>query len=159
MKVSLHIPMGLSEKVFKGIAIASLIHGIGKIVIPASILSKPKLLTDIEFNIIKDHSLADYEIINKVEWDYPVAEIILRNHERLDVSGYPSGNKADKIYYGSKILAVADVVVAMTSHRPYRPSLGIEKTVDELKNNKGILYDEDIVKSCIKILEEKGVDF
>jgi len=159
LSVALANELGLNKKEIKGIAIASMIHDIGKIVIPTSILSKPTPLTDIEFKIIKNHPAAGYEIINKVEFDYPVAEVMLQHHERLDGSGYPSGLKADKIHYGSKILAVADVVEAMTSHRPYRPSLGIEKTVDELKNNKGILYDEDIVKSCIKILEEKGIDF
>ena len=107
-----------------------MIHDIGKIIIPVSILSKPKPLTLIEFSIIKNYSLAGNEIINKVEFDYPLAESMLQRHERLDDPGYPSGLKSDKTHYGPKLLSVADVAEAMTSNRLYRSALNIKKTIE-----------------------------
>ncbi|MCD6407528.1 PAS domain S-box protein [bacterium] len=150
--------MGFSENLIEGIRIAALLHDIGKISIPAEILSKPRKLTEIEMNMVKNHPREGVEIIKFIEFPWPIHKIILQHHERLNGSGYPEGLKGDEILLEARILAVADVVEAMSSHRPYRPALGIEKALEEIKKNKGILYDPDVVDACIRVFE-KGFKF
>jgi len=159
LAVPLARELGLSEDKIEGIRIASLIHDIGKIGLPTEILSKPTTLTDIEFNIIKEHSQIGYDILKSIDFPYPVAQIVLQHHDRLDGSGYPSNLKGDKILLEAKIIGVADVVEAMSSHRPYRPALGIEKALEEISQNKGILYDSEVVDTCIRLFKEKGFKF
>ena len=133
--------MGLAQEKIEGIRMAGIIHDIGKLSIPAEILSKPTKLTDLEFALIKEHSRSGYEMLKDVESPWPLAEIVYQHHERMNGSGYPRNLKGDEIIIESQILAVADVVEAMASHRPYRPTLGIEAALEEIEKNKGILYD------------------
>jgi PAS domain S-box-containing protein/putative nucleotidyltransferase with HDIG domain len=151
--------MGLSEDKVKGIKIASLIHDIGKINIPSEILSKPGKLTEEEFNLIKSHPKIGYDILKLINFSWPVAEIVLQHHERINGSGYPNNLKGDKILLEAKIIGVADVVEAMSSHRPYRPALGIDVALEEISKNKGILYDPEVVDVCLKFFKEKGFKF
>ncbi len=129
------------------------IHDIGKISVPAEILSKPGRLSQAEMNIIREHPLTGYEILKEIEFPYPFADIIYQHHERLDGSGYPNGLKDEQIHLDAKILAVADVVEAMASHRPYRPALGIAIAKDEITKNKGRFYDPDIADICCKAID------
>jgi putative two-component system response regulator len=151
--------MGLSEKEVEGVKMASLIHDIGKISIPAEILSKPGKLTEIEFSLVKTHAQAGYEILKDIEFSWPIAQIVRQHHERLDGSGYPLGLKDKKILLEAKLIGVADVVEAMASHRPYRPGLGIEKALEEISQKKGILYSPEVADICIKLFTEKGFKF
>jgi len=147
--------LNLSPDKVEGIRIASLIHDIGKISIPAEILSKSITLSDIEFSLIKGHSQIGYDILKSIDFSYPVAQIILQHHERLDGSGYPNNLKGDEILLEAKIIGVADVVEAMSSHRPYRPALGIDAALEEISKNKAILYDSKVVDACLKIFKKK----
>jgi len=151
--------MTLLEDKVEGIRIASLIHDIGKIGLPTEILSKPTPLTDIEFRLIKEHSQIGHDILNSIDFSYPVARIVLQHHERLNGSGYPNNLKGDEIVLEARILGVADVVEAMSSHRPYRPALGIDKALEEISQNKGILYDPEVVEMCLKLFKEKKFKF
>ena len=148
--------IGLSDEQIDGLRMAGLIHDLGKISVPADILSKPTKLSELEFSLIKGHSEAGYDILKEIDFPWPVAEIVLQHHERLDGSGYPYGLKAGQILLESQILAVADVVEAIASHRPYRPAFGIEKAMEEISQNKGILYDSDVVDVCLRLFKEKG---
>ncbi|HBI47463.1 MAG TPA: HD-GYP domain-containing protein [Smithella sp.] len=148
--------MGLSQDKIDGIRIAGTIHDIGKLSIPAEILSKPTKLTDLEFSLIKEHSHSGYEILKNVESPWPLAEIIHQHHERMNGTGYPRNLKGDEILIEARILAVADVVEAMASHRPYRASLGIEAALEEIEKNKGILYDDPVADACLKLFLEKN---
>ena len=148
--------MGLSEKDVEGVKMASLIHDIGKISVPSEILSKPGKLTEIEFCLVKTHPQSGYEILKNITLPWPIAQIVLQHHERLDGSGYPLGLKDKEILLEAKIIGVADVVEAMASHRPYRPALGIEKALEEISQKKGLLYDSKVVDTCIKLFTEKG---
>ena len=148
--------MGLSEKEVEGVKMASLIHDIGKISVPSEILSKPGKLTEIEFSLVKTHPQSGYEILKNITLPWPIAQIVLQHHERLDGSGYPLGLKDKEILLEAKIIGVADVVEAMASHRPYRPALGIEKALEEISQKKGLLYDSKVVDTCIKLFTEKG---
>lgn len=143
----------------EGIKIAALVHDIGKISIPAEILSKPTKLNEIEYSLIKNHSQIGHDIIKTIDFPWPVAEIILQHHERLDGSGYPQGLKGDEILPEARIMGVADVVEAISSHRPYRPALGIDAALEEITKNKGILYDPKVVDACLKLFKEKGFKF
>ena len=147
--------MKLPQDKIEGIKIASLIHDIGKISVPTELLNKSITLSDIEFNLIKDHSQIGYDILKSIDFFYPVAQIVLQHHERLDGTGYPNSLKGDEIILEAKILGVADVVEAMSSHRPYRPSLGIDKALEEISKNKAILYDSKVVDACLKIFKKK----
>ncbi|OGD17195.1 hypothetical protein A2V47_06255 [Candidatus Atribacteria bacterium RBG_19FT_COMBO_35_14] len=149
----------LSQDKVEGIRIASLIHDIGKIGLPTEILSKPIRLSDIEFSLIKEHSQIGFNILKSIDFSYPVAEIVLQHHERPNGSGYPNHLKGDKVLLEARILGVADVVEAMSSHRPYRPALGIDKALEEITQNKGILYDPKAVDVCLKLFKEKGFEF
>lgn len=143
--------LGLPADRVAGLRVMGLLHDLGKIIIPAEILSKPGKLSDSEFAIIKCHAQAGYEIVKEIPFPWPVAEVILQHHERLNGSGYPQGLKGDEIIQEAKILAVADVVEAMSSHRPYRPGLGIEAALEEITQKKDLLYDPEVVDACIKV--------
>ena len=159
LAVPLAQELGLPEDKIEGIRIASLIHDIGKIGLPAEILSNPSKLNDIEFGLIKNHSQIGYDILKSIDFSYPVAQTVLQHHERLNGSGYPNNLKGDKILLEAKIIGVADVVEAMSSHRPYRPSLGIDKALEEIIQNRGTLYDPEVVDVCLKLFKEKGFKF
>jgi PAS domain S-box-containing protein/putative nucleotidyltransferase with HDIG domain len=148
--------MGLTEEQFDGLRLAGLVHDIGKITVPAEILNKPGRISEIELNIIKTHPQAGYNLLKEIEFPWPVARIVLQHHERLDGSGYPGGLKDDRIMPEAKVLAVADVVEAMASHRPYRPALGIEAALHEITMHKGTLYDPDATDICARLFINKG---
>ncbi len=148
--------MGLPEKQVKGIRLAGYVHDIGKISVPAEILSKPRRLSDIEFQIIKEHPQAGYDIIKDIDFPWPLAEIIRQHHERMDGSGYPRGLSGESILLEARILAVADTIEAMTSHRPYRPGLGIEAALNEISRGAGKQYDPDVVNACTQLFRDKG---
>lgn len=148
--------MGLSSDRIDGIRMAGVIHDLGKISIPAEILSTPRKLSEMEFNLVKTHAVTGYNILKDIDFGYPVAQIVLQHHEKLDGSGYPQGLKGGEILLEARILAVADVVEAMASHRPYRPTLGIDKALEEISKNKGIIYDPEVVEACLKLFQEKG---
>jgi len=149
----------LSQDKIEGIRIASLIHDIGKIGLPTEILSKPAKLSDIEFSLIKEHPQIGDNILKSIDFSYPVAQIVLQHHERLNGSGYPNHLKGDKILLEARIIGVTDVVEAMSSHRPYRPALGIDKALEEISQNKGILYDPKVVDTCLRVFKEKEFKF
>jgi len=159
LAVPLAREMKLPEDKIEGIRIASLIHDIGKIGLPTEILSKPGKLTDIEFSLIKEHSQVGYNILKAIDFSYPIANTVLQHHERLDGSGYPNNLKGDKILLEAKIIGIADVVEAMSSFRPYRPAKGIDKALEEISQNKDILYDPEVVDACSKLFKEKGFKF
>jgi len=159
LAVPLARELGLAEDNIEGIRIASLIHDIGKIGLPTETLSKPTKLTDVEFNLIKGHSQIGYDILKSIEFSWPIARTVLQHHERLDGSGYPNKIKGEDILLEAKIIGVADVVEAMSSHRPYRPALGTEKALEEIIQNKGILYDPEIVDVCLRLFKEKRFKF
>jgi len=148
--------MGLPQDTIEGIRMASSIHDIGKLSIPAEILSKPTKLSEIEFSLIKEHARQGYEILKDVESPWPLAEIVHQHHERMDGSGYPRKLKGDDILMEARILAVADVVEAMASHRPYRPGLGIDAALNEIEKNRGIFYDSAVADACLRLFREKG---
>jgi len=148
--------MGLAKETVEGIMMAGVIHDIGKLSIPSEILTKPTQLTNVEYLLIKQHSQSGYDMLKHVESPWPLAQIVQQHHERLDGSGYPHKLRNDEIIIEARILAVADVVEAMASHRPYRQALGIEKALEEIQNNKGILYDDAVVDACVKLFREKG---
>ncbi|TFG92129.1 MAG: PAS domain S-box protein, partial [Candidatus Atribacteria bacterium] len=147
--------MKLPPDKIEGIRVASLIHDIGKISIPTEILNKSTTFSDIEFSLIKGHSQIGYDILKSIDFSNPVASVVLQHHERLDGSGYPNNLKGDKILLEAKIIGVADVVEAMSSHRPYRPALGIDAALEEISKNKAILYDSKVVNTCLKIFKKK----
>jgi PAS domain S-box-containing protein len=153
------LDMGLSQEKANGIRMAAVIHDIGKIYVPAEILSKPGTLSEMEFAIIKIHPQASYDILKVIEFPWPIAQIALQHQERLNGSGYPLGLKGDDILLEARILSVADVVEAMTFYRPYRSAIGIGKALEEIENNKGVLYDPDVVDACLRLFREKDFRF
>jgi len=148
--------MGLSREQIEGIAMAGIIHDIGKISVPAEILCSPRRLTKLEFNLIKTHAQSGYEILKDIKFSWPIARMVLEHHERIDGSGYPHGLTGNNILPESRILAVADVVEAMATHRPYRPALGLEPALQEITENRGVLFDEEAVNACLRLFREKG---
>lgn len=148
--------MNLSDEHADQIYTAALLHDIGKIGIPAEILSKPGRLNNIEYSLIKMHPQAGYDILKNIEFPYPIARWVLEHHEKIDGSGYPEGLTGEKISLEAKILAVADVVEAISSHRPYRPSLGTSEALNEISKNKGVFYDSKVVEACVRLFYEKG---
>jgi PAS domain S-box-containing protein/putative nucleotidyltransferase with HDIG domain len=148
--------MGLSEDRVEGIRVAGYLHDVGKIAIPAEILAKPARLSSAEFSLVKQHAEQGYEILKGVEFPWPVAEAAWQHHERLDGSGYPRGLKGDEIVVEARILAVADVIEAMSSHRPYRASLGIEPALKEIELGAGKTYDGDVAAAALRLFREKG---
>ncbi|MCD6574067.1 diguanylate cyclase [Candidatus Aerophobetes bacterium] len=151
--------LGLEEEKVDNLCFAAKIHDIGKIHIPTDILNKPGKLEEKELEIVKTHPQVGCEILREVHFPWPVAEIILQHHERLDGSGYPRGLSDDDIILEARILAVADVVEAMSSDRPYRPALGVDKALEEILKNKGVLYDPEIVDICVRLFVEKNFNF
>jgi HD-GYP domain-containing protein (c-di-GMP phosphodiesterase class II) len=151
--------MKLSEKQIEGTHLAGIIHDLGKIAVPAEILSKPTRLRDAEFKIIQIHPQVGYDILKTIQFPWSLAEIVYQHHERLDGSGYPLGVAGEDILLESRILTVADVVEAMASHRPYRPSLGIDVALKEILKNRGVFYEPEVVDVCVKLFENKTFDF
>lgn len=145
--------MNLPLEILDGLRIASILHDIGKIYIPGEILSAPRRLTEIEMALVRLHPVKGYNILRDIDFPWPVADIVLQHHERMDGSGYPLGIDDDNILLEARILAVSDVVEAMSSHRPYRSSLGIKSALEEIELKKGIHYDEKVVDACIKLFE------
>jgi len=151
--------MGLGGEVAAGVRVAGSLHDIGKIRVPSEILSRPGKLTEIEFDMIKTHPVVGYNILKNIEFPWPIAQIVLQHHERMDGSGYPAGLSARDILLEARILGVADVVEAIASHRPYRPALGIEKALEEISQKRGSRYDPEVVDICLKLFLEKGFRF
>jgi PAS domain S-box-containing protein len=151
--------LGLSSERMQGLRLAAGIHDLGKIGIPSEILAKPGSLTENQYNLLKEHAQLGYEIVKNVQFPWPIAQMILQHHERLDGSGYPQGLKADEIFLESRILAVADVVEAMSSHRPYRPARGIKVALDEVLSKSGTLYDSEAVQACVNLFRREGYQF
>jgi len=147
--------IGLSNDQIDSIRVAGVIHDIGKIAVPAEILSKPSQLTDAEMSLIQSHPQIGYEILKEIDFPWPVADIVHQHHERMLGDGYPAGIEGEEILLEARILAVADVVEAMSSHRPYRPALGLKKALEEIRINRGYLYDPTVVDACLKIFEER----
>jgi putative nucleotidyltransferase with HDIG domain len=148
--------MGLPEDQVDALRMAGIVHDLGKISIPAEILSKPSQLSNIEFSLIKAHPQISYDILKDIDFNWPVAEIVLQHHERINGSGYPNGLSGKDIYLEARILAVADVVEAISSHRPYRPAYGIDVALEEIEKNKDVLYDPEAVEACLRLFREKG---
>jgi PAS domain S-box-containing protein/putative nucleotidyltransferase with HDIG domain len=146
--------IGLDEERINGLSLGAEIHDIGKIHLPAEILVKPTKLTDTEYELIKEHSQIGYDILKDIDFPWPIADIAHQHHERMDGTGYPQGLKNDKICLEAKIVAVADVVEAMASHRPYRPALGIDVALKEISEKKGKFYWPDAVDACLKVFAE-----
>jgi putative two-component system response regulator len=151
--------MDLPEDEVYGLRMASVIHDLGKITVPSEILSKPGRLSDLEYELIKSHVQAGYDILKQIEFPWPLADIILQHHERLDGSGYPKGLKGDQIMQAARILAVSDVFETIASHRPYRPSLGMPRALEELRENSDRLYDSKVVEVCLSLVEQGRFEF
>ena len=148
--------MGLSEDRIYGLQMASVIHDLGKLTIPGEILCKPGRLSGPEYAMIQTHVQSGYDILKKIDFPWPLADIVIQHHERLDGSGYPHGLSGDQILLEARILSVADVFETIGSHRPYRPSLGMKKAMGELTENSGRLYDPDVVEACLSLVNEDG---
>ena len=151
--------MNLSEGQIESIYIAAMIHDIGKISVPSEILSKPDAINEAEYTLIKNHPEIAFETLKDIESPWQTTKIIIQHHERLDGSGYPLGLIGEDIILEAKILGVADVIEAMSSHRPYRPSLGIDQALEEIVKNKGKLYDPKVVDACVSVFNEQKFDF
>ncbi|HPB14594.1 MAG TPA: PAS domain S-box protein [Smithellaceae bacterium] len=151
--------MNFSDERISAVHTAGMLHDIGKIYVPAEFLSRPGKITDNEYNILKQHAQEGYEILKSIEYKYPIAEIVYQHHERINGSGYPRKLSGDRILIEARIISVADVVEAMASPRPYRPALGIDKALDEIRKNRGILYDENVVDACLTLFQDKGFQF
>ncbi|AHE97088.1 phosphodiesterase [Thioalkalivibrio paradoxus ARh 1] len=145
--------IGLDEHRLKGLFVAGTIHDIGKISVPVEILSRPGKLSVAEFEIIKGHAIAGYDIVKGIDFPWPVPQIIRQHHERLDGSGYPDGLSGNDILLEARILAVADVVEAISSHRPYRPALGLSAAVEEIRTHRGTRFDARVVDACLKLID------
>jgi len=156
LAVAIARKLGMDEQQVEGLYLACIVHDLGKINVPAEILSYPGRLKDTQRLLVQDHSQIGFDILKDIHFPWPIAQIVLQHHERMDGSGYPNGLKGEGILLEAKILMVADVVEAMASHRPYRPGLGVEVALDELINNRGQLYDEKIVDVCVQLFHEEG---
>jgi putative nucleotidyltransferase with HDIG domain len=151
--------MGLSSDQAESIRMAGLLHDLGKMQIPTEILNKHVPLTRAEFALIKTHPRISYEILTEAEFPVPVPDVVLQHHERIDGSGYPAGLRNGQILLEANVLAVADVVEAISSNRPYRPALGVARALDEINQNKGVVYDSDVVNACVKVFADKEFVF
>ena len=151
--------MGVIESRIPIIRIAGLIHDVGKVCVPTEILNKPAPLSPIEFEIVKQHPKAAYDVLEKIEFPWPIADIVLQHHERFDGSGYPSGLCGDQIHLEARILGVADVVEAMSSHRPYRAALGTERGLEEISKGRGTQFDANVVDACLHVFRQSGFKF
>ena len=154
--VAISAELGFDNNQQEGIRVASYLHDVGKIKIPAEILSKPGKLTTNEYNLIKEHAQAGYDVLSRVHFPWPIAGVALQHHERMNGSGYPQQLQGGRIIIEARIIAVADTVEAMSSHRPYRAGLGIEKALAEIEHGRGTLYDINVVDICLKLFREKG---
>ena len=159
LAVAIARKLNLSEDEIHGIRLAGVVHDLGKLTVPAEILSKPSRLTSLEYELIKTHAEAGYSILKEIEFPWPIAQIVYQHHERLDGSGYPRGLKDSDILIGAKILAVADTIEAMASHRPYRPGLGIEKALEEISANRGSSYDVAVADACVQLFRDNQFAF
>jgi PAS domain S-box-containing protein len=157
-----HLSLAIAEELklksdhIEGLHMAAMIHDIGKISVPAEILSKPTKLTPTEFSLTKVHPQTGYDILKEIDFPWPVAQMVFQHHEKMDGSGYPNGLKGEDILLDARIIAVADVVEAMASHRPYRPALGIDVALNEIEKNRGSFYDDAVVDACLRLFREKG---
>ena len=151
--------MKLTQEKIEGTKIASLVHDIGKVNLPTEIISKPDKLIEVEFNLVKNYPRVGYNILRKVDFPWPIAEIVLQHQEKIDGSGYPRGLKGNEICIEAKILGVANVVEAMSSYKSYRPALSIDEALTEISKNKNILFDLEVVDTCIKLFKEKEFKF
>ncbi len=151
--------MGLADEMVDGIRMAGVIHDLGKISVPAEILSKPGSINDLEYNLIKVHAEAGYDILKGIDFPWPIAQIVMQHHERLDGSGYPRGLCGDEIILEARVMAVADVVEAMASHRPYRPAHSVEEALEEIISKKTTCFDADVVDACVRLFKEKRFSF
>ena len=151
--------MGFTSEQVEVVQVAGLLHDIGKLSVPQELLNKPGKLTGTEFQLIKTHSQTGYDILKPVEFPWPIADIVVQHHERMNGSGYPSGIKEDELLVEARILGVADVVEAMNSYRPYRAPLGMDKALEQISRNSGILYDPRVVDACVRLVTEKGFKF
>ena len=143
----------------EGLKMAGVIHDLGKIAVPAEILSKPGQITETEFGLIKAHPQIGYDILKDIDFPWPIAQMVLQHHEKMDGSGYSQALSGNDILMEARVLCVADVVEAMASHRPYRAALGINVALEEISKNKGVLYDPDVVDACLKLFSENGFQF
>jgi HD-GYP domain-containing protein (c-di-GMP phosphodiesterase class II) len=154
--VAIGAELGFDDQRLEGLRVGGFLHDLGKITIPAEILSKPGRLKPIELELIRGHSQASYDVLKNVDFPWPVAQMALQHHERVDGSGYPRGLEGDAILLEARILGVADTVEAMSSHRPYRAALGIESALGELERGRGSIYDPAVVDACLRLFREKG---
>jgi putative nucleotidyltransferase with HDIG domain len=151
--------LGMSDDRIEGLRLGGLIHDIGKIAVPSEILNRPGRLSEAEFVLVKNHSLVGYEIVKDIAFPWPVAQMVLQHHERLDGSGYPAGARAADMILEARILAVADVVEAINSHRPYRPARGLQAALEEIRQRRGVYYDPDVVDASVKVLRSGSLSF
>jgi putative nucleotidyltransferase with HDIG domain len=151
--------LDLPQTQVESIYMAASIHDIGKISLPAEILVKPIPLTNIEISLIQAHAQAGYDILSGIDFPWPIADIVVQHHERMDGSGYPQGLAGKDILLEARIICVADVVETMASHRPYRPSIGMDKALEEITDNRGVLYDPDVVDACLRLFRDKNFQF
>ncbi len=156
LAVAIAEEMKLHEDLVEAINLAAIVHDVGKIQVPSEILSKPVRLSEIEFSLIRQHAQSGYEILQSIDFPWPIARIVLQHHERMDGSGYPQGLKGDAILLESRIIAVADVIEAMASHRPYRPGLGVDVAIDEISRFRGIRFDPQVVDACVALFKQRG---
>lgn len=159
LSVAIAEEMGLARNQIEGIRLAAMIHDLGKITVPAGILSKPTRLADYEFALIKTHPRVGYDILKEIEFPWPIADMVYQHHEKMNGSGYPQGLSGQDILPEARILCVADVVEAMASHRPYRPAIGLDQALAEITDNAGALYDPEAVQACLSIFRERGFSF
>jgi putative two-component system response regulator len=159
LSTAIAVELGMPEQQVEGLYLASVVHDVGKVKIPAEILSKPGKLTEVERALIQQHAQAGYDILKSVDFPWPIAQFVLQHHERMDGSGYPNGLRGEAIPLEARILALADVIEAMASHRPYRPSLGIEATLAEVSSQRGTLFDADVVDAALRLFREKNFTF
>ncbi|MDO8207096.1 MAG: response regulator [Gallionella sp.] len=159
LAVAIAHELTLPDEQVEGIHLASVVHDVGKVRVPAEILTKPGKLTGNEFAIIKEHSQNGFDILKTIDFPWAIAQIVLQHHERLDGSGYPQGLTSSQILLESKIVAVADVVESMTSHRPYRAGLGLDVALAEVEQHKGLLFDPLVVEACVRLFREKDFHF
>lgn len=159
LAVAIAMEMNIPQDQIEGIRMAGMIHDLGKISVPAEILSKPTRLTDIEFALIKTHSQVGCDILQEIDFPWPIAQIVLQHHEKMNGSGYPQGLSEEDILLEARILCVADVVEAMVSHRPYRPALGLDKAMEEISDNAGKLYDPEAADAGLRLFRKKEFTF
>jgi putative two-component system response regulator len=150
--------MQLPQQQIEGIVLAAVIHDVGKISIPTEFLSKPGNLNDVEYSLIQEHPKSGFEILKGIDYPWPIATIVLQHHERIDGTGYPYGLQGDDILLEARIIAVADVIEAMASHRPYRPSLGIDTALEEIEVNSGVKYDAEAAGCALRLFRDQGFE-